>query len=79
MISVPLKLNVLNRNLVALLSERPSYIALHNICHQITRGCNNPRQYHIVAAALDISKAFDTVNIHKLTITNILNIIIKLK
>ena len=56
--------------------------ALQNICHQITKGFNNSRPpQHIVAVALDMSKAFDTVNIHKLihklTLTNIPNIIIK--
>ena len=57
-------------------------MALHNICHQIARGFNNPRpQQCIVAVALDMSKAFDTVNIckpvYKLTLINIPNIIIK--
>ena len=51
--------------------------ALHNISYQITRGFNNPRPSQCnVAVALDISKAFDTVNkhklIHKLTLTNII-------
>ena len=51
---------------------------LHNICHQITKGFNNPRPpQRIIAVALDMNKAFDTVNICKLTLTNILNIIIK--
>ena len=54
----------------------------HNICHQITRGFSHPRPPQCtVAVALDMSKALDTVNIHqlihKLTLTNILNIIIK--
>ena len=49
---------------------------LHNICRQITKGFNNPRRpQRTVAVALDMSKAFDTVNIHKLihklTLTNI--------
>ena len=53
-----------------------------NICHQITKGFNNPRPpQRTVAVALDMSKVFDTVNIHKLinklTVTNISNIIIK--
>ena len=39
---------------------------------------NNPRPpQRTVAVALDMSKAFDTVNIHKLTLTNIANIITK--
>ena len=55
-----------------------THTALHNICHQITKGFNNPRPpQRTVAVALDMSKAFDTVNIHKLTLTNIPNIIIK--
>ena len=42
------------------------------------KGFNNPRPPQCtVAVALDMSKAFDTVNIHKLTLTNIPNIIIK--
>ena len=52
--------------------------ALHNICHQITKTFNNSRpSQRTVAVALNISKVFDTLNIHKLTITNIPNIIIK--
>ena len=40
--------------------------ALHNVCNQITKNFNNswPPQ-HTVAVALDTSKAFGTVNIHK--------------
>ena len=54
------------------------HTALHNIFHQITTGFNNPRPpQRTVAVILDTSKAFNTVNIHKLTLTNILNIIIK--
>ena len=54
----------------------------HTICHQITKGFNNSRPPQGTAAtALDMSKVFDTVNIHKLihklTLTNIPNIIIK--
>ena len=45
--------------------------ALHNICHQITKDCNNPRQHHIVAVALDMSKVFDAVSINELILTNI--------
>ena len=64
--------------------KRSTHTALHNICHQITKGFNNPRPpQRTVAVALDVSKAFDTVNmhklIHKLTLTNIPNIIIKYK
>ena len=43
-------------------------------CHQIKKGFNNLQRN--VAVALYISKAFDTVNIHKLTLTNIPNPII---
>ena len=54
---------------------------MHNICHQITRGFNNSKPpQRTVAVALDMTKAFDTVSIlkliHKLTLTNIPNIII---
>ena len=50
--------------------------ALHNICHQITSGFNNPRSpQRTVAVTLDMTKGFDTVNI--LTLTNIPNINIK--
>ena len=53
-----------------------THTALHNICHQITKGFNNPRPpQRTVAVTLDISKAFDIINIHKLihklTLTNI--------
>ena len=53
-----------------------------NICHQITKGFNNPRPpQRTVAVALDKSKAFDTVTIHqlilRLTLKNIPTIIIK--
>ena len=34
------------------------------IYHQFTKGFNNPRQHHTVAVFLDMSKVFDTVNIH---------------
>ena len=51
------------------------------ICHQIPKGFNNPKQHHTVAVALDVSKAFDTVNTDKsftqLTLTNIPIFIIK--
>ena len=58
------------------------HTALHNICHQITKGFNNPRPpQHIVAVLPDMRKAFDSVNIHKLihklTLINIPNFIIK--
>ena len=61
-----------------------TYTALHKICHQITKGFNNPRPpQRTVAVALDMSKEFDTVSIHKLihelTLINIPNIIIKFK
>ena len=62
------------------------HTVLHNICHQITKGLSEtnvnlrPPQ-HTVDVALDMRKAFDIVNIHKiiqrLTPTNIPNIIIK--
>ena len=56
------------------------HTALHNISHQITKGFNNPGPPQCtVAVALDMSKVFDTVNMHKLThkltLTNIPNII----
>ena len=62
--------------------KHSTHTALHNIWHQITKGFNSPRPLQrTVALALDMSKAFDTVNIHKiihkLTLTNIPNIIIK--
>ena len=58
--------------------KRSSHTALLNICHQITKSFNNPRPPQCtVTVALDMSKVFDTVNIHKLTLTNIPNIIIK--
>ena len=50
---------------------------MHNICHQITKGFKNPRQHHTVAVALDMSKAFETVNENKLVPTNIPNTIVK--
>ena len=55
---------------------------LCTICHQITKGFNNPKPpQRTVAVTLDMSKAFDRVNlpklIHKLTLTNITNIIFK--
>ena len=60
--------------------KHSTHTALHNICHQITTSFNNPRPpQHTVAVTLDMSKAFDTVNIHKLTLANIPNIIIKFK
>ena len=59
--------------------KHSTHTALHNICHQIT-SFNNPRPpQRTVAVTLDMSKAFDTVNIHKLTLANIPNIIIKFK
>ena len=59
--------------------KHSTHTALHNICHQIARGFNNPRPpQRIVAVALDMSKAL-IVNIHKLihklTLTNIPKII----
>ena len=58
--------------------KHSTHTALHNVCHQITKGFNSPRLPQCtVAVALDMSKAFDTVNINKLTLTNIPNIIIK--
>ena len=44
-----------------------TYTALHNICHQITKCFNNPRLDHTVAVALDMSKAFNSVNKNKPT------------
>ena len=56
------------------------HTALLNICHQITISFKNPRPpQRTVAVTLDMCKAFDTVNIHKLTLTNIPNIIFKFK
>ena len=56
------------------------HTALHNICHQTTTGFNNPKPpQRTVAVTLDMNKAFDTVNKHKLTLTNIPSIIIKFK
>ena len=47
--------------------KHSTHTALHNICHQIIKGFNNPRPpQHTVAVALDMSKVFYTVNIHKL-------------
>ena len=62
--------------------KHSTHTALHNVCHLITKDFNNPRPpQHTVAVALDMSKAFDTVKIHKLihklALTNIPNIIIK--
>ena len=58
--------------------KHSTHTALHNICHQITKSFNISRPLpSTVAVALDMSKAFDTINIHKLTLTNIPNIIIK--
>ena len=62
--------------------KHSTHTALHNICHRITKGFNNPSPpLCTVAIALAMSKIFDTVNIHKLihklTLTNIPNIIIK--
>ena len=60
--------------------KHSTHTALHNICHQITTVFNNPRPpQRTVPVTLDMSKAFYTVNIHKLTLTNIPNIIIKSK
>ena len=61
--------------------EHSAHTALHSIFHQITKGFNNLRPLQCtVVVALDMSKAFDMVNIHKfihkLTLTNIPNIII---
>ena len=52
------------------------HTALHNICHQITKGFNNPRPPQFTVAVA-LCKVFVTVNIHKHTLTNIPNIIIK--
>ena len=57
--------------------KHSTFTSLHSIFHQITKGFNNPRQHHSVAVALDMSKAFDTVNKNKLILTNISNTIIK--
>ena len=63
--------------------KHSTHTALHNICNQIIKSFNNPRPpKRTVTVVLDMSKVFDTVNvhklIHKLTLTNIPNIIIKL-
>ena len=58
--------------------EHSTHTALHNICHQITKGFNDPRPpQRTVAVVLNMSRVFDTVNIYKLTLTNTPNIIIK--
>ena len=62
--------------------KHSTHTALHNICHQITKGFNNLRPpQRTVSVALNISKTFDTMNIHKLIhkliLKNILRIIIK--
>ena len=58
--------------------KHSTHTALHNLCHQITTGFNNPRPpQRTVAVTLNMSRVFDTVSIHKLTLTNIPNIIIK--
>ena len=59
--------------------KHSTHIALHNICHQITRGFDNPRPLQCtVGVAKDMS---NTINMHKLIhkfmLTNIPNIIIK--
>ena len=55
-----------------------THTALHNICHQIAKGFNNSRPLQCtIVVVLNMSKAFDTVNIHKFTLTNIPNTIIK--
>ena len=47
------------------------------LASQIKKRFNNPSPIQrTMAVALDMSKAFDTVNIHKLTQTNLPNIII---
>ena len=53
--------------------KHSTYTSLHSIFDQITKGFNNPREHHTVAVALDMSKAFDTVNKNKLILTNIPN------
>ena len=62
--------------------KHSTHTTLDNICHQITKCFNNPRpSQRTVAVAFNMSKTFDTVNIHqlihKLTLTNIPNNIIK--
>ena len=60
--------------------KHSTHTALQNICHQITTSFNNPRPPQCtVAVTLDMSKAFDAANIHKLTLANIPNIIINFK
>ena len=61
--------------------KHSTHTALHNNCHQITKDFINPRPPQCtVAVALNMSKALDAVNIHKLihklTLTNTPNIII---
>ena len=56
--------------------------ALHNINNTVATGCNQPiPPTRTIAVALDMSKAFDTVNIHtlidKLTQTNIPHTILR--
>ena len=58
--------------------KHSTHIASCNICNQITKGFNNPKPpQHTVAIVLYMSKAYVTLKIHKLMLTNILNIIIK--
>ena len=62
--------------------KHSTQIASDNVCHQITKGFNTKRPPpRMVIVALHMSKAFDTVNkhkfIHKITLTNISNNIIK--
>ena len=61
--------------------KHSTHTALHNICHQITKGFNPRPLQCTVAVILDMSKAFDTVNIckliHKFTLTNMPSTIIK--
>ena len=48
--------------------KHSAHTAFHNICIKITRGFNNSRPpHHTLAVAFDKSKAFYTINIHKLS------------
>ena len=62
------------------LNKHSIHTAVHNICPQISKDLKNLRPpQRIVAVALDMSKAFGTMNIHKLTLTNFPKTIIKFK
>src|SRR6476469_11277232 len=65
-----------------MVSRHTTSTALHQLKNQITQGFNKPQPLdHTIVVSLDLSKAFDTVNIHslidKLHQTNIPPTIIK--